>query len=257
MEQNDLAHLVCGNFQHHQSLEDMYKVLFNKIGSMETRLYNLVSSGTEEDLTVLGPYFARNILETTCSILIGRIDPYRLIYVQKVQSLEFSINSKSKSAISWAGDVFGKDKNSKNKLWDSEKEYNSDGRAMLSLQYGEIYWNPAYKKLIDDTDYLTDASLENYRMRIESPENFIKYLRSECSSLYSSLSKGVHSELVMDSAIIYDKSTVIDLIYRTFKMCSTLGMVSHYIDLSICTIDKNTAFEYYRKIYDWSEEEDE
>lgn len=182
MEQNDLAHLVCGNFQHHQSLEDMYKVLFNKISSMETRLYNLVSSGTEEDLTVLGPYFARNILETTCSILIGRIDPYRLIYVQKVQSLEFSINSKSKSAISWAGDVFGKDKNSKNKLWDSEKEYNSDGRAMLSLQYGEIYWNPAYKKLIDDTDYLTDASLENYRMRIESPENFIKYLRSECSS---------------------------------------------------------------------------
>ena len=117
--------------------------------------------------------------------------------------------------------------------------------------------DPAYKKLIDDTDYLTDASLENYRMRIESPENFIKYLRSECSSLYSSLSKGVHSELVMDSAIIYDKSTVIDLIYRTFKMCSTLGMVSHYIDLSICTLDKNTAFEYYRKIYDWSEEEDE
>ena len=92
-------------------------------------------------------------------------------------------------------------------------------------------------------------------MRIESPENFIKYLRSECSSLYSSLSKGVHSELVMDSAIIYDKSTVIDLIYRTFKMCSTLGMVSHYIDLSICTLDKNTAFEYYRKIYDWSEED--
>lgn len=258
MEQDNLAHLVCGNFQNHQTLEDMYKVLFNKISSMESKLYNLISIGNEEDLTVLGPYFSRNILETTCSVLIGRIDPYRLMYVQKVQSLEaFNINSKSKSAISWAGDVFGKDKNPKAQLWDSEKEYNSDGRAMLSLQYGEIYWNPAYKKLIDDEAYLTEASLDYYRMRIESPEKFIKYLRTECSTLYSSLSKGVHSELVMDSAIIYDKSTVIELIYRTFKVCSTLGMVSHYIDLSLCTLSKDAAFQYYRKIYDWSEEEDE
>jgi len=221
---------------------------------METRLGKLITNGEDGDLTVLGPYFARNILETTCSALLGRIDPFRLIYVQKVQSLDgFSIGSKAKGAINWAGDIFEKSDIDISKLWDPDREFTKVGRAFLGNHYSEVFWNPAFKTLIDDTNYMSEISLDYYRTHIESPEKFSFFIRQKTSSLYSSLSKGVHSELVIRPEIVYDETTVIELINDTFQICSILGIVSHYIDFSICRLPIDNAFRHYNDLYDWRE----
>ncbi|WP_273127589.1 hypothetical protein [Bacillus weihaiensis] len=254
MERNSLAHLICGDYTQHKSIENLYKVLFHNISNMETRLGRVIINGEPGDLTVLGPYYARNLIETTCSALLGRIDPFRLIYVQKVQSVEgFNIGSKAKGAISWSGDIFEKNETNASNLWHPDREFNKVGRAFFGNHYSEIFWNPAFKSLIDDTNYLSETSLEYFRTHIESPDKFTMFLRQKSSTLYSSLSKGIHSELVIKPEIVYDDTTVIELVNDTFQICSILGIVSHYIDFSICRLPIDNAFQYYNDLFEWRE----
>lgn len=254
MERNSLAQLICGDFSQHESLKNLYQVLFHNISNMETRLGRLIINGDAGDLTVLGPYFARNLLETTCSALLGRIDPFRLIYVQKVQSLEgFSIGSKAKGAISWSGDIFEKNETDVSSLWKPDREFSKVGRALFGNHYGEVFWNPAFRSLIDDPNYLSESSLEYFRTHIESPDKFTLFLRQKSSALYSSLSKGIHSELVIKPEIVYDDTTVIELVNDTIQICSILGIVCHCIDFSICRLPMDNAFQNYNDLFEWRE----
>lgn len=250
-----MGKLICGDYEKYDSLKVFYEVLNDNLSVMESRLKKLIEEGDEKELTILGPYFARNVLETTCTALLGRLDPFRIIYVHKVQSSEtFKIGVKIKGAINWATDIFGLDDTKIDNLWNHEKDFNKVGRALFGLYYGYIYWNTAYKTLIDDVNYIDAEALSYYRERVDDPEKFILYLRRKCSSIYSSLSKGVHSELLIKQDILYDKTTVLELISDTIKMCAILGLTSHYIDASHCKINEEDAFKYFELLYKWVDE---
>lgn len=53
---------------------------------------------------------------------------------------------------------------------------------------------------------------------------------------------------------MYDKTTVLELISETVKMCALLGLISHYIDTSHCKINTDEAFECFKSLYSWREE---
>jgi hypothetical protein len=253
LERNNLANIVCGDYTIYESLKDLYHVLFHNVQNMENRLWELAGDDSN-NVTVLGPYYARNLLETFCTALIGRIDPFRLLYVQKVQSLDgFGLSSRSNGAISWFGDIFeqGLTEEKKRKMWNSQIEFSKVGRGLFGDYYGEIFWNPAFKKLIDDPQYQDETCLEYYRLHIRQPESFTNFVRQKASSLYSSLSKGIHSELVVKPEIIYDKTTVLELISDVIELCSIIGIVSHNIESSICRLPSDGAFEYYKQLMEW------
>lgn len=246
-----LAKLICGDYPQHKSIEKIYEVLFNNIKNMETRIERLLNE-ENDDITVLGPYYARNLLEASCTALIGRFDPFRLIYVHRIQSLEsFMIGKKANGAISWFGDIF--EKSTSGSVWDPDKDFSKIGRGLFGDHYGDVFWNPGFKLLIDDTTIEYGESLDYYRTKIEQPDKFTLYLRQRSSELYSSLSKGVHSELIVKPEIIFDKTTISELLIDVMKFCSIIGIVSHYIDFSICRLPKDNAFEYYITFYDWGE----
>ncbi|MGG1637635.1 hypothetical protein [Paenibacillus sp. NRS-1760] len=254
MTRADLACLICGDFRNHKSIESIYEVLFNKLSNYESRIDKLLRDDNVDDLTVLGPYLARTVLETTCTAIIGRLDPFRIISLRNVQSLSnFSLGNKSTSAISWSGDVFGKNETTTN-LWSPDKDISKIERVLLGRYYGEMYWNPSYKKMLDDNTISNEMALEYYRTVVEDPERFILYLRSESSRIYSSLSKGVHSELVIAEEVVYDKTTVSVLISDTIKLCSVLGYLSHYIDTVICRLPIDNALASFNSIDIWREE---
>ncbi|WP_338838357.1 hypothetical protein WDR10_14010 [Kurthia gibsonii] len=255
MSETYIGKLICGEYEQYESLKNFYDVLNYNLTTMEIRLDKLIKEDNEQELTILGPYFARNILETTCNALLGRLDPFRIIYVHKIQSTDsFDIGVKVKGAINWASDIFGKDETKTDNLWNSEKEFNKVGRALFGPYYGVIYWNPAYKKLIDDTKYTNEEHLAHYRTVVPEPDKFMLYMRSKCSGIYSSLSKGIHSELLIKPDIMFDKTTVLELISETIKICSILGLISHYIDTSHCKMDVNVAFEHFKSLETWREE---
>lgn len=58
---------------------------------------------------------------------------------------------------------------------------------------------------------------------------------------------------MINPEIIYDDTTVIELVNDTFQVCSILGIVSHYIDFSICRLPIDTAFQYYNDLFEWRE----
>ncbi len=73
-------------------------------------------------------------------------------------------------------------------------------------------------------------------------------MREKATKLYSYLSKGIHSELVIKSDINYDKTTVLEKVNETVKFCGLLSLVSHNIDSAICCLDLTTAIECYKRI---------
>lgn len=255
MDKDNLASLVCGDYATLESLKELYQVLFYNIKNMENRLWELAGDSSS-NVTVLGPYYARNLLETFCTALVGRIDPFRLLYVQKVQTLDgFGIGSRSNGAISWFGDIFEQGlteaQKEPHKMWSPHIEFSKVGRGLLGDYYGAIFWNPSFRKLIDNPSFQDESCLEFYRLRIRHPDKFIIFIRQRASTLYSSLSKGIHSELVVKPEIIYDRTTVLELISDVIELCSILGVVSHNMDSSISKLPIDNAFEYFKKLMEW------
>lgn len=66
------------------------------------------------------------------------------------------------------------------------------------------------------------AQLQNY-----SDSNFIPQYKSKLSTLYSSLSKGVHHEFVIPPNCLYDRSTVTSMLEDSIEACCILGTVAN------------------------------
>ncbi|NCT39651.1 hypothetical protein GTW56_28115 [Bacillus sp. EB93] len=257
MERDSIATIACGDFNAHPSVKDVYQVIHDNIINIEERLWDLPNQG-DQDITTLGPFFTRNLLETICTALVGRLDPFRLLYVQQVQQRDgFNLGSRSNAAITWFGDIFEKGLEEKDlkpeKMWSPNKKFDDVGRGMLGDYYGHIFWNPAYQVLLDATLSLDSDPIDYYRMSITSPTKFMLFIRQKASTLYSSLSKGVHSELVVKPEIRYDKPTVLQLVSEVIELCAILCLVSHKIDSSICKLPSDMAIDQYVKLKKWGD----
>lgn len=254
--ENQLAKLVCGDFQNHPTVEDVYENLYRNISKFEKLIKGLANL-TEEEITVLGPFYGRSLLETVGTALVGRIDPFRIIVVKNVQQQDtFGLGSRSKSAINWFGDIFEEgikdiDKEPK-KMWNPNKAFSSIGRGLFGDYYGYGFWMEAYKRTLDET-VERDVDFLDYYRRTVPPEKFMLYIRQEASSLYSSLSKGVHSEIVINPEILYDRTTVFELLSKTVGICSFIALVSHKIDTSINLLPFDSAQRYFIDTKEWSE----
>jgi len=250
---SDLAILSCGNYNSHQHCSDIFENLSKTISTLERRIISLPESD-DETITLLGPFYARTLLETVCTSLVGRIDPFRIMFLRQVQKQDnFGISSRSKSAIAWFGDIFekGLEQSALDKMWSSNKEFSSVGRALFGDYYGEIFWKPAFELVLDNqTDYIGEQYLSDTFTRIPI-ESLTQQLRTKISGLYSSLSKGVHSELVIRTEMIYDRSTVLPLISEVIELSSFITLLSHKLDSVICKIDFQEAVQKYVIIKEW------
>jgi hypothetical protein len=257
LDRDSIANIACGDYTLMTTIKDVYQVLYDNITQLETRLWELPLQ-PDQEITILGPFFARNMLETICTALVGRLDPFRLLYVKEVQQRDgFNLGSRSNSAIAWFGDIFEAGLEAKDlkpdKMWNPNKKFGDVGRGLLGDYYGHIFWNPAYQLLLDETlEYSVDP-IDYYRVSINSPDKFIKYIRQKASTLYSSLSKGVHSEIVVRPEIIYDKPTVLQLVSDTIELCAILCLVIQKVDSSLCNLPFDTAIDQYVKLKKWSD----
>lgn len=254
---SDLSTLSCGAYENYSNCNDVFGNIFNIISDMETRLLELPHDN-DETLKLLGPFYARTLLENVCISLVGRFDPFRLLFVKNVQKQDtFGISSRSKAAIQWFGDIFeqGLDRNElvPEKMWSSNKEFRSIGRGLLGDYYGEVYWKPAFIELLDDETNYLDRPYLGDEFRNIPPEHFMSQIRQRFSGIYSSLSKGVHSELVIKADIIYDRTTVIQLVSDVMNYSAFLSLLSHKICSTICRLDFQVAVERYVAIKERSD----
>lgn len=240
--------LLCG-----MASEDMYE--FQKI--MKNLSFK-ISTFTEiittydwscDKASIELPFLGRNVLESALTALLGRLDPFRLITVYKVQSdASYDLGKKAESAVEWSGDILAKSK--KTNLWYFENKKESFDRALLGNHVGEILWKPAFRALNDhigsyslsyDSDWLNEILTKTENANFERA-------KSDAGKLFSSFSKGVHSECLVEINSILDIVTLKSLVKDMYKLCSTLGLVSHFIGFMAPKLECDVALDAFLKI---------
>ncbi len=225
-----LANLVCGQPQNGMSEIDDILI---RLGDTITKFTNqiLLFNYSEEKDRINIPFYARSIMEAACTALVARIDPFRILITYKVQSSsEYDITKRSNAAIQWAGDIIASNK-PKTNLWNPENKLVDYDRALFSNYNGELFWKPAFLKTIDyiETQQNTSDWLNEF---ITMDENeFFERTKTDISKLYSSFSKGVHYEFLVNVDSIFDAATMQSLVNRMFQIFAEIAMVSHFNNL--------------------------
>lgn len=240
----NLGELMCG--VPNENMYDLNKIM----GTLGTRINTLLNKIAEYDwekeespIEVL--FYARNILESSLTALVGRFDPFRLIMVYKVQSsTDYDIGKRSKSAVEWGVDIIAKQPVSKLN-WDPEFGKEKFDRALLGDYCGDIIWKPAFTALFDYLENQEIPSIWIEDILSKDDNGNFQSCKSEARELFSAFSKGVHSESLVDETTILDETTVKDLVRRLLKLCSTLGLISHFIGYLV----PNTSIENAMTIF--------
>ncbi|MER9546643.1 hypothetical protein NKI72_32245 [Mesorhizobium sp. M0437] len=237
-----LANLLCGRPTDTGVGKSALEQLKGSITDFSTRAVQFLGSDQSVDTTTFGPFCSRVILENGAAALLGRLDPFRLLYLSEFQAQpEYVPGKRVRSAFSWASDVLSDDKPVAN-LWDADHDMPKISRSLFSRHIDHIFWRPALDRLLDHVSSRSDEALKDV-LTID-PEDFIPSTKGKCSQLYSQLSKGVHWEF-FSSALQMDEITVKTLIRDTFLHLSVLGLASHFVPTAYASIRADDAVEEY------------
>lgn len=199
------------------------------------------------DVSVYGPYIGRAYLETAATVLIARLDPFRVLAAKRHQAADYyEPEQRSKSAIQWSGDVVSPDKPSA-ALW-SVTTREAGCRSLLGAWNEELVWVPAFDALSDAVakagplhDWIIDLSKKN-------ADGFCKELRSALERLFSKYSKGVHNELLGQRDVIFDAVSV-EADYRaTAETLTCFALLSHFSEHFRYRMKAQTAMQLADRI---------
>lgn len=198
---------------------------------------------SEHKVLIYGPFLARGLLEVGLTTLIARLDPFRLLTIQRVQlSPNYESTVPWRCAIRWQGDVMAtkvKD------LWSAAVDPKDVSRALTSDYSDELIWRPALQKLAD-TAPLSVSSRWLSELLATPVASFCARKREALSGLYSQLSKSVHFESVTPAAAMADRVTAEELIGRSAREVAELALLSHFIPHAYGSLNYNEALsEFY------------
>lgn len=197
---------------------------------------------TDDDALCYGPFCARVLLENGCAALVGRIDPFRLMYISEFQAQPtYEFGKRSLSAFGWSGDVMPDVRRSE-ELWKFDQDPTKISRALFSPHLDHICWKPAFNHLLDFLNTNPADPIMDEIVAID-PENFIPQVRGRAAQLYSTLSKGVHWEFF--SGMIFDEATVKTSIRDTLLLVGNLALTSHFLSTAQCAMTPEAAVAAY------------
>jgi hypothetical protein len=224
-----LSDLACGVSPPGTSHGQVLAHLSTTIRALDTALLQTVQSPQERNLTLVGPYLTRALLESTFTALTARLDPFRVLIISAFQQEDsFDATSLSKCAFRWQGDVMDPtQKRDDGKIGDYEPSRYS--RALLGDPWDKLTWRQAHQKLIDSSAPPTESEWYSELLATQ-PESLIPKTRTTAARLYTLFSKGVHSEFVIPVSAYYDLSTIIDAIDDTYKLLAQLGLLLNFVD---------------------------
>lgn len=243
----DLSLLLCGKPRPvSEGGSELDEILAHIRESIDYLIGQLSWLGAQEGrhVSMLGPFFGRSLLELGTTALIGRLDPLRLLVVRKIQAQDnYKTGIAWKASIRWTGDVIADKKATT--LWSETLDYKDVSRALLGEYYDQLLWRPAAQEMLGAVQekgaWLADLAAYNMDL-------FISRKRNEIGRLYSSLSRGIHHEFVMPPSVLYDRSTVVDLVLSTVRQVADLGLVSHFIAHASSTLSPEEALTTFNRI---------
>ena len=240
---SEIGLLLCG----HNTTDGIPGAAFGQLASsidrFASRGIKFLTEGVSDETLSFGPFCARALLENSCAALVGRLDPFRILYLSEFQTQpEYEHGRRARSAFSWTGDVIQEEKTAQ-PLWNPDTDPSKISRALFSKYLEHIYWKPAVEKMLDFVSTLPHDPALTEILAIDV-DTYIDESKGRGMRLYSTLSKGVHWEF-FTSALLFDEATVKNAIRDTCLLVSHLGLVSHFIPTAYASLEPNIAVENY------------
>lgn len=242
-----LGELLCGRPTGTQKADKTLQNLTSTINTFSGRGIQYLNEDFSDEAKYFGAFSARVVLENSCAALVGRFDPFRLLYLNEFQSQpNFEHGSPSKSGFRWQGDVMNPNKPIEQaKMWSGDNDLTKISRSLFSEHYDHLVWRPAYNDLLDSVSNSRLGDLDEIT-GIDA-DSFIPRMKGKFRNLYSSLSKGVHWDF-FNSSIEYDESTLKTDLQDMFTQISILGLASHFVPTAHSSLNTAEALSIYIEI---------
>ena len=220
------SRLVCGRVTGHSPLAKTLSHLSETLDSLVKEFHKPYGSA-EQVHPLFSPFLARSVLEISCTALIARLDPFRVLTLAAVQShADYVLGKRAAAALQWQGDVMS---DGKDKMGLQDRRPSDMSRALLGDTLEAIVWKPAFEAFLDTCSKMTlgprAQSLQNL-----SAESFLPRSRGMASSTFSIASKGVHHEFVLPHTSYYDTTTLEVLVDDAMHICADLGVVANWCE---------------------------
>jgi hypothetical protein len=199
---------------------------------------------TNPQVPVLGPYLTRGILEVGFAIMLGRLDPFRVLVLRHIQqSSDYEIELRHNCALQWRGDFLADEK--VENLWKPSRKPKDMTRALLGDYHDHVFWRPSLESLLDAVpDGRGGQGPSN--LRLISPDAFAAHMRSRAERAYTACSKGVHHEFVIPLSAYYDSQQMQALLVEVLEISAALGLVLNsgtHVPFRLTTEQALTCFE--------------
>lgn len=236
--------LMCGRPKGATKADKTLQHLSKTIDTFSSKGIRYLNQGFSDEAKYFSAFCARVVLENSSAALVGRLDPFRLLYLSEFQSQsDFQHGSPAKSGFRWQGDVMNPEKPlGVDRIWSGDIETGKISRSLFSEHFDHLIWRPAYSGLLDEIQTSGRSGFDELT-QIE-PEAFVPRMKGQFSQLYSSLSKGVHWDF-FNSEIEYDEATLKARLQELFSQISILGLTSHFIPTAYSSLDVADALEVY------------
>jgi hypothetical protein len=244
-----LGKLVCGSTGEPCTANTTLDHLGGSIDRFADKAIEYLNSAVSREAESFGAFCARVTLENACAALVGRFDPFRMLYLTEFQAQGgFEYGKPSNSGFKWTGDVLTVEKPPRD-LWSSDYDLSKISRALFSSYVDHVYWKPAVEAALD---FLSNNRGEGLtELQAMDPENFTPATKGKCTLLYSKLSKGVHWDFFV-SSVVMDEGTLKDAIRDCFIQVSNMAFVSHFVPTAYRSLNRAealTAYSEFRRAF--------
>jgi len=161
------------------------------------------------------------------TIILGRIDPFRLLIVRENQAQDgYDWSKRNQSAIQWTGDLIPDGNKKANNLWGPDNKLEAYNRALLGEHYDHLFWVPAVQSSIEKFDTEDIEILERWK-RFEAKQ-VLPQIRQVLREKYSNLSKSVHHENMLEGSASFVTTDLPEHIKTSLEYVALLGLFTHY-----------------------------
>lgn len=216
--------------------------LRSDVAELHPQIRSAVSEVTGLPSSAVFPFLARKFLELSLTSLLARIDPLRVIAARKNQrDSSFEAGRQNASSISWSGDIIPKNPPPKGGAWQSLSLEKGVERSVLGWHFGEVAIAPGLQWLSD-----IDNTNSEWLRDICNQDSPFEWIKGRLTQLYSTLSKGVHAEYLLDDRTAFDQASVQQHMQDCYRLVLLLATATHISPLFVRSLSPENALAALR-----------
>lgn len=251
---NDIKVLCCSSAFSSGRVHEMLNCMGGVVKKYGEELINNFKSASSEQKTMYGSYLARKFLEASYTSMLMKVDPIRFLVLHTRQNNgNYDLGIRHESSISWSVDFVP------SKSVNTETEVSPDkfGRALLGGHLAE----EVFFRAIEAVDSAYANGKPEFVERVIRPwyddygnlrkrSDILAIYRQRSQSLFSSLSKGVHLEFVIDEGVKLDDLLVDEKSEEAFILVASVGFILSFSDVVVPAITKDQAEILLQNVFD-------